>query len=98
MRLHGFFTYPTWVPLLVVWGVTVIGLAMFRGESSIEGYLALIKSRDVLHGTVGQLAQENAALQNEMVKLKASPAYARKVLRDKYHVTEQDENIVFFAE
>jgi cell division protein FtsB len=87
-----------WVPMLLAWGIAVIGLAMFRGESSFDGYLALVKSRDLLRGTVGQIAQENSAIQSEILKLKESPSYARKVLRDKYHVVEQDENIVFFAE
>lgn len=87
-----------WVPILLMWGVAVIALAMFRGESSIDGYWTLVKSRDVLRGTVGQIAAENAAIQNEIIKLKESPNYARKVLRDKYHVVEQDENIVFFTE
>lgn len=92
------FAHTTWVPMLLAWGIAVIALAMFRGESSFDGYLALVKSRDVLHGTVGQIAFENAAMQSEILKLKESPSYARKVLRDKYHVAEQDENIVFFAD
>lgn len=92
------FAHTTWVPILLSWGLAVIGLAMFRGESSFDGYWALVKSRDVLHGTVGQIAAENAAIQGEIMKLKESPSYARKVLRDKYHIVDQDENIVFFAE
>ncbi len=90
--------YTVWVPMLMAWGMTVIGLAMFRGESSFDGYLTLVKSRDVLQGTVDQIAAENTAMRGEIIKLKESPSYARKVLRDKYHVVEQDESIVFFAE
>jgi cell division protein FtsB len=91
-------THTIWVPILLLWGVAVIALAMFRGESSIDGYWTLVKSRDVLRGIVGQIAAENAAIQSEIIKLKESPSYARKVLRDKYHVADQDENIVFFPD
>ena len=98
MQTPSLFRSTAWVPFLLFGGVCVIGVGMIRGASSVEGYVALIKSKDVLEGTVGQLAQENAELQNEILKLRESPSYARKVLRDKYHVTDQGENIVFFAE
>lgn len=81
---------------IATFGVVVLGVT--RGETSLSRYRQLKSSRAVLEKTVEALRQENAALTNEIGKLKESPAYARKVLRDKYHVTEPDEDIVFFAE
>lgn len=79
-------------------GFLVIGLGMIRGASSVEGYLALIKSRDVLRSTVTHLENENNNLREEILKLRESPYYARKILRDKYHIVENGEDIVFFAD
>ena len=77
-------------------GVIVLGVC--RGETAFSRYWQLKSSRAVLEKTVDALRVENAALSDEIARLKESPAYARKVLRDKYHVTEPDEDIVFFAE
>jgi cell division protein FtsB len=77
-------------------GVITLGIA--RGDTSLSRYWQLKKSRAVLEKAVDALRRENAALADEIVRLKESPSYAKKVLRDKYHVTEPDEDIVFFAE
>lgn len=76
----------------------MLGAGMLRGQSSVEGYFELKESRGVLSETVERLRKENADLANEIMRIKESPSYARKVLRDKYHVTDPDEDIVFFAE
>ncbi len=84
--------------LLLAAGLAVVTLGLFRGSSSISGYFELRRSREVLSQTVGNLRKENQDLADEIMRLKSSPSYAKKVLRDKYHVTEPDEDIVFFAE
>lgn len=86
------------VYVLVTAGAAVLGLGLVRGDNSLTQYFALGKSRTVLAATVKQLEQENANLSEEILRLKKSPDYARKVLRDKYHLTDADEDIVFFAE
>ncbi len=91
-------TSRTWRSLPVVLGCLVIGVGMVRGESSVKGYFDLRKSRDVLKQTVEGLKTENTSLNDEIMRIKKSPSYARKVLRDKYHVTDEDEDIVFFPE
>ncbi len=83
-------------PLLAAAAVLVLGMA--RGESGIANWRSLKKSRDVLQTTVDGIKDENRALQDEIMRLKESPSYARKVLRDKYHVTDEGEDIVFFPE
>lgn len=76
----------------------VLNFGIWRGSTGPSNYLALRDSRDLLKGTVSQLRDENGKLSAEILRLKQSPGYARKVLRDRYHVTEKDENIVFFSE
>ena len=76
----------------------VLGVGILRGESSIENYIKLRKTRDILEKTVKNLESENRFLSQEVIKLQKSKSYARKVLRDKYHLTESDEYIEFFSE
>ena len=87
-----------WLSALLGLGCLILGLGMVRGESTIQDYMELSKSREILKNTVDDLQNENSNLSEEIVKLKKSPSYAKKILRDKYHVTEKDENIIFFTE
>ena len=86
------------VSVLLVLGVIVLNLGVFRGETSISKFFQLQKSQQILDKTVTNLESENRELADEIMRLKKSKSYARKVLRDKYHVTDSDENIVFFPE
>lgn len=78
--------------------LAVLMIGTVRGEVSIMDYFKLRKSLNILEGTVDKLKAENQDLTEEIRKIKASPAYARKVLRDKYHVTDANEKIIFFAD
>jgi cell division protein FtsB len=89
---------PYWIYGLVLAGVLIVNLGIIRGSSSFASYGDLTKSRDVMRATVGGLKKENDELKDEIQRLLRSPSYAKKVLRDKYHVTEPDEDIVFFAD
>jgi cell division protein FtsB len=51
-----------------------------------------------LQERVSELEAENASLSQEILRIKESKSYARKVLRDKYHVTDDDEKIVYYAD
>ena len=84
--------------LLLLAGISVIISGMVRGSSSINGYFELKKSQLILSQTVTGLSQENNELSSEIERIRNSPSYAKKVLRDKYHVTEPDEDIVFFTD
>jgi len=84
--------------LLLLAGIGVIVSGMVRGSSSINGYFELKKSQLILSQTVTGLSQENNELSSEIERIRNSPSYAKKVLRDKYHVTEPDEDIVFFTD
>lgn len=87
-----------WIFGLVLAGIAIINVGLIRGPSSFDSYVELTKSRDVMRATVDGLRDENTQLKDEIQRLLRSPSYARKVLRDKYHVTEPDEDIVFFAD
>ncbi len=84
--------------IVFVWATLVLALGMYRGQSSISLYLSLKDSEIVLSKAVGNLKSENRKLEDEIFKLKKSKDYARKVLRDRYHITEGDEKIIYFAD
>ena len=83
---------------LYVYATLVISVGVFRGETSIGRYFSLIKSRAVLEEAVSGLRTENSRLSEEISRIKQSKEYARKVLREKYHVTDEDEKIVYYAD
>ena len=86
---------------MVTLGTAVAGtllLGVVRGQSSVPNYIGLMETRDVLKRTVDRIRLENSEHEAEIAKLKGSQEYARRVLRDKYHVTDPNETIVFFAD
>lgn len=84
--------------LLLIFGIIVLAVGIVRGHSSLTHKYRLERSAAVLRQQLDQLQAENKALADEINKIKNSPSYARKVLRDRYHLTENDENILFFAD
>lgn len=95
---RGVFGLAPWLWGLIIAGIVILNLGMLRGSSGVQSFVELTKSRDVMQKTVAGLKQESEELSSEITRLKKSPSYAKKVLRDKYHVTDPDEDIVFFAE
>ncbi len=89
---------PRDVTLFFVAAMVILNIGLVRGSSSIAGYFDLKQSRDALALTVDRIVAENKGLREEIDRIVSSPVYARKVLRDKYHVTEENEDIVFFAD
>ena len=76
----------------------VIVIGILRGETSIARYFSLSKSRLILREAVTSLKTENESLTEELSRIKESKAYARKVLREKYHVTDDGEKIIYYAD
>ncbi len=83
---------------ILVTGVAVLVVGMIRGESSIRAYIDLLRSQEVMEKAVFNLEAENEALHSEINKIRSSAEYARKVLKDKYHLTEENETILFYAD
>ena len=84
----------------VIYGLTLIVLLIgtLRGEGSVFDYFKLRTSLVILEETIHKIEETNTQLNTEIFKIKKSPDYARKVLRDKYHITDSDEKIIFFAD
>ena len=83
---------------LLVFSAFVLCLGIVRGDHSINSFFELNESKEVLNKTVNKLQSETDKLESEILKLKSSKDYAKKMLKDKYHITDDDENIVFFAD
>ena len=86
-----------YLKLLLISSTLVMLIGIFRGPNIWQSYFDLKENHAVLLSAVDALEEENKSLQEEIHKLKISPDYARKVLRDKYHITEENEEIIFFG-
>ena len=82
--------------LLLLAGVVLL-IGTVRGEHSVSTYFELQRSSEVLSARIKALQLENQATSDEINKLKKSSEYARKVLRDQYHVLDANENIIFYS-
>ena len=71
---------------------------MIRGKNSLLDFFTLRESRLVLTETIAKLHEENHNIEEEIRKIRESKNYAKKVMKDKYHLTEDGESIIFFAD
>lgn len=78
--------------------IVVLTIGILRGELGFSQYFALKRSQVILENTIAALEEENKNLSQDIKKLKESSRYARKLLRDRYHLTEENEHIVFFSD
>ena len=69
-----------------------------RDNEHYFNYLELTRSKHTLEKAIGKLEAEKINLEGEIKKIKSSKSYAQKVLRDNYHLLEEDEQILFFAD
>jgi len=83
---------------LAWFAVVVLMVGVVRGRSSVGAYFKLKDSARKLDAAVAVLESGNRGMQEEIERIKSSKNYAHKVLRDKYHVTDSDEKIIFFTE
>ncbi len=89
---------PSFFKLWVFLATSVLFVGILRGEGTTENYFALRKSRDRLVEAVDKLRKETSDLEEEILKIKTSKVYAKKVYKEKYHATENGESIIFFAD
>lgn len=87
-----------WIKCFYIIAIAVVGTGILRGNKSVKTYFELRKSLKILEDTVLTLKKENEKLKLEIIKIKNSPSYAQKVLKDKYHLKEDSEKIIFFAD
>ena len=86
------------IAFIFAYAAVVLLIGISRGESSISGFFDLKESEKKLEATVEGLRQENKNLMDEIEKIEKSKGYAQKVLRDRYHVTQENEHILFFSD
>ncbi|MBP6218723.1 MAG: hypothetical protein KA436_09065 [Oligoflexales bacterium] len=84
--------------VLLLLSVLVLAAGNWRGDSVFGNYFSLLKSRNNLVLAVEKLSEETELLEQEIHKIRASPSYAEKIFKDKYHVTGEHESIIFFAD
>ena len=73
------------------------GIAALLLERGV-GFLYCFATLVILEEAVVGLKAENEHLAGEIIQIKESKAYARKVLREKYHVTDENEKIIYYAD
>lgn len=81
---------------ILSFGVAVLILGTVRGKTSVLSFFDLRESRDILLASNQRLSEENRMLSLEIEKIQQSTSYARRLLKDKYHVLQPGEKIHFF--
>lgn len=89
---------PSTLNLLAFFFMILLFFHSVRDSEKYMNYLQLVKSKEILEGAINALEQENTQLENEITKIKNSKSYALKVLRDRYHLTSENEKIIFFSD
>jgi cell division protein FtsB len=87
-----------WLLLIQALTLSVIAISVVRGGHVIPAFFELRKSKMNLSRAVDELHNKNANISVEIDKLRNSSDYAKKVLRDKYHVVEADESMQLFTD
>ena len=86
------------VSFLLFLGSFILCTNFWQGKTSLSDYFELKKSQKNLEETVTKLKFEIKDLEAELYKIKSSRDYARKILKDRYHLTSENERILFFEE
>ena len=76
----------------------ILTISTLRAKSSIKQYLSLKTNRKDLAQSVENLKSEVAHLEREINNIKSSTEYAKKILKGKYHLTAENEKILFFPD
>lgn len=84
--------------ILFLFGITLLLFGTLKGRNSVKSYFELKHSKEVLEEAVNKLKNQNSYLASEILKIKTSPYYAKKVLVEKYNHTEPDEVIIFLED
>lgn len=83
---------------LLFFGLVVLLIGSIHGQTTLKDFWALQDSRKTLLAVISKLERETSKLEGDIKKIKESPDYAWKVLKEKYHVVGKDEKIIFFAD
>ena len=92
------FTSKLWISLVLFLTALVLSIGMIRGKTGMKTYFELRQSELILARTTSKLEQDIQNLRREIAKIENSREYVRKVLRDKYHEMNDDEEFFFFKD
>ena len=84
--------------IVILLSLGTLTFGVIRSQNSWDTYQKLTKGRDVLKKHVTDLELETQNLSQEIERLKTSPIYAKKTLKDKYHETEQQEELILMQD
>jgi cell division protein FtsB len=79
-------------------GILVTIFGIFNGEVGYKEFRELQKSKVILEKAVEGLEKNVSSLEYEIKKIKNSPAYAKRVLKDKYHYKDAGEELIFLPD
>ena len=77
-------------------GCFILATGIFRGQHTWKNYRELQAKKHELVAIVAKMKKSNLAVQNELDLIKSQKSYAQKVLKDRYHKVNDDEEIIFF--
>lgn len=78
--------------------LAVLFNSIMRGNDNIFNYFELLESQKILEKAINDIESEIKSAEEEITKIKSSPNYAEKVLKDRFHVIDKNEKIIFFAD
>lgn len=76
----------------------LLTIGIVRGSIDTLRYFELKKSLTELQQATYELRNENKNIELEVLNIKTSPQYAKKILKDRFHMTEDNEDLVFMAD
>ena len=80
--------------------ITGFFLVLFNGIKNRQvdrnDFSKLINKKQILTEVVQQLKKENEILMTEIDRINNSSEYAKKVFKEKYHILNENEQMLFF--
>jgi cell division protein FtsB len=95
MNLDKIKDFMAWVSAMFA---LVLVIGMMRGSSDLGKYFELKNNLSNLQEIINEIEKKNENLESEIHRIKTSPLYARKILKDRYHVVDDNEDIIFFPD
>ena len=69
-----------------------------KNGNTIAHYYELKESEKLLEETIKTLESDVVDLETKLTRIKNSPEYAKKFLKDKYNITEKGETFVYYKD
>lgn len=70
-------------------------LGITRGNNNALVYYQLKSKKHDLENRISEISQNNETISLDIQRIKEFPQYARRLLKDKFHLTEEGEKLVF---